>query len=278
MRTGVTELTIEHGNSVYETRIFLPGSASRRDRVPTILMFHGGGGTGAGQAALDGFEALAEEEGFAVVHPSADPAWPLWEIYDGDHPERDDVAFAEELIDMLIADWCADSARIYSVGFSIGGTFSARLSCEIPERIAGVGAVGQIAVATQLADPSLPTPLIQINGTADPVIPFHGNGESVATGPDAWRWMLHTDIPEAFAAGAVRRGCNTEPTVFRAGDEVVGYRYSGCDGDVEMLRYEVIGGGHVWPGDIPGRSEMGHTTSDILASRAIWEFLRPYSR
>ena len=121
MRTGVTELTIEHGNSVYETRIFLPGSASRRDRVPTILMFHGGGGTGAGQAALDGFEALAEEEGFAVVHPSADPAWPLWEIYDGDHPERDDVAFAEELIDMLIADWCADSARIYSVGFSIGG-------------------------------------------------------------------------------------------------------------------------------------------------------------
>jgi polyhydroxybutyrate depolymerase len=278
VRTGVTELTIHKGNNVYEARIFLPGSASRQDRVPTILMFHGGGGTGAGQADLDGFEALAEEEGFAVVHPSADPTWPLWEIYDGDHPERDDVAFAEELINTLIADWRADPARIYSVGFSIGGTFSARLSCEIPERIAGVGAVGQIAVAAQLADPSLPTPLIQINGTADPVIPFDGNGESIATGPDAWQWMLHTNIPEAFAAGAARRGCNTEPFMFQVGNEVLGYRYSGCDGDVEMLRYEVTGGGHVWPGDIPGRSEMGHTTSDISASRVIWEFLRPYSR
>jgi len=278
VRMGITELTIRSGGSVYETRIFLPSRASRQDRVPTVLMFHGGGGTGAGQADLDGFEALAEAEGFAVVHPTADPAWPLWEIYDGDHPERNDVAFAQELIDTLIADWCADPARIYSVGFSIGGTFSARLSCDIPERIAGVGAVGQIAVASQLADPSLPMPLIQINGTADPVVPFDGNGASIATGPDEWQWMLHTNIPEAFAAGAVRRGCTRAPKVFRVSDEVVGYRYSGCDGDFEMLRYEVTGGGHVWPGDIPGRSEMGHTTSDISAAREIWEFLRPHSR
>jgi hypothetical protein len=62
--------------------------------------------------------------------------------------------------------------------------------------------------------------------------------------------------------------------VFASG-EVAGHLYSGCDGGVEMLRYEVTGGGHVWPGAIRGRSEMGHTTSDFSAPRVIWEFLPP---
>lgn len=123
-------------------------------------------------------------------------------------------------------------------------------------------------------------PFIQINGTADPVVPFDGNGESIVTGPDSWQWMLNTAIAEAFAAGAARRGCTTEPTVTTIGEDVVGYRYSGCDGNVDMLRYEVIGGGHTWPGaaDDPGRSQMGHTTSDISAASVIWEFLSTYSR
>ena len=246
MRTGITELTIRVGDSEYAVRVFVPQSARRQDRAPTVLVFHGGGGSGAGLADIDGFEALAESEGFVVVHPSADPDWPLWEIEDADHPERNDLAFAEELIDMLIADWCADPARTYSVGFSIGGTFSARLACEIPERLAGIGAVGQIAVARRLGDPPVPMPLVQINGTADPVIPFDGNGETIASGgPESWQWMLHTNIPEAFAAGAARRGCSSEPEVSLLGEDVVAYRYSGCDGDVEMLRYEVTGGGHV---------------------------------
>jgi len=269
---------MQMGESEYGALIFLPTTAPREDLIPTVLVFHGGGMNGSVLADVDGFEALAESEGFMVVHPSADPAWPFWAIKYGDHPEGDDVAFAEQLIDTMIDDWCADPSRIYSAGLSIGGTFSARLACEIPERLAGVGAVAQIAVSPELCDPALPMPLVQINGTADPVIPFDGNGESVATGPESWQWMVETVVPEAFAAGAARRGCDMDPTVSTIGEDVVEYRYSGCDGDVEMLRYEVTGGGHAWPGDIPGPSAMGYTTSDISAASAIWEFLHSYTR
>lgn len=279
MQPGITELTMRVGASTYEVRIFVPTTAVPQGRMPTVLVFHGGGGSGPGLAGVDGFEDLAESQGFVVVHPSADPAWPNWTIEDTDHPERADVAFAEQLIDMLTTDWRADPARTYAVGWSIGGTFCARLAREIPERLAGVGAAGQIAVAPQLGDPPLPMPLIQINGTSDPVIPFDGNGETIVTGaPDSWLWMLETDIPAAFEAGAVRRGCTSAPTVSNVGDDVVGYRYSGCDGGVEMLRYEIIGGGHVWPGGMPSRSEMGSTTSNLPGASAMWEFLRPYSR
>jgi polyhydroxybutyrate depolymerase len=279
MQPGITEFTMRVGESLYEVRVFIPSGASPDAPLPTVLVFHGGGGSGTGLAEVDGFEDLAESEGFAVVHPSADPAWPMWAIEDADHPERPDVAFAEQLIDTLITDWRADAARIYAVGWSIGGTFSARLAREIPERLAGIGAAGQIAVAPQLGDPPLPMPLIQINGTDDPVIPFDGSAQTIATGaPDSWRWMLATAIPEAFHAGALRRGCTSEPTVFNVSDDVVGYRYPGCDGDVEMLRYEIIGGGHVWPGGVPSSSEMGSTTSNLSGASAMWDFLRPYSR
>jgi poly(3-hydroxybutyrate) depolymerase len=71
----------------------------------------------------------------------SNPEWAAREIEDVDHPERDDLAFATQLIDTLIEEWCADPARIYAVGESIGGTFSARLGCEMSERIAGIGAV-----------------------------------------------------------------------------------------------------------------------------------------
>lgn len=277
---GLTESTLVVGSSVYDMRIYLPTAAQEMDLIPTVLVFHGGGDNGTRLASSNGFEELAESEGFAVVHPNADPAWPLWEIEDSDHPERDDLAFASELIGMMINDWCADPSRIYSVGSSIGGTFSARLGCEIPDQIAGFGVVAQIGVAPQVCDPPQPTPAIQFNGTADPVIPFTGNGESVAEGPESWRWMIETVVPEAFAAGATRRGCDAQPTVSEIGADVVEHLYAGCDGDVEMLRYEIIAGGHTWPGNAtaPGTGPFGYNTADISATQVMWEFLRGYDR
>jgi poly(3-hydroxybutyrate) depolymerase len=44
------------------------------------------------------------------------------------------------------------------------------------------------------------------------------------------------------------------------------YRYVSCDGDAEMRRYEIIGGGHEWPSTARGDS--------IDATALTWQFLR----
>ena len=61
-----------------------------------------------------GYEALAAAEGFIVVHPTGVPSPGTdansSELVDGQDPGRDDIAFANALIDTLIDEWCADPA------------------------------------------------------------------------------------------------------------------------------------------------------------------------
>ena len=91
-------------------------------------------------------EALAEAERFIAVHPTGVPAEGdtrnSWQLASspGDG-SRDDVAFADSLIDELIANWCADPDRIYSIGMSNGGFFTARLVCEMADRLAAAVSV-----------------------------------------------------------------------------------------------------------------------------------------
>ena len=60
---GVSEFTLDAGGGVHDVRLYVPESVSV-DPAPTVLNWHGLGSSGVEQAALSGYEALAETEGF----------------------------------------------------------------------------------------------------------------------------------------------------------------------------------------------------------------------
>jgi len=156
------------------------------------------------------------------------------------------------LIDELVASWCADARRVYSTGMSDGGFFSSILVCEMADRIAAATSIAGV-MRTPGCSPSRVVPYYAFHGTADPVEPFD---------PDFAAF-------EEFAADA---GCG--PAVeSRLSAEVVSVNYADCP----LKFFRIEGGGHAWPGSPVADAQpgwLGHTTSDIDATRISWDLFR----
>jgi poly(3-hydroxybutyrate) depolymerase len=54
----------------------------------------------------------------------------------------DDVAFVTNVLDAVGSAFCVDQSRIYAIGYSGGARLASQLACQIPDRIAAIGAVG----------------------------------------------------------------------------------------------------------------------------------------
>ncbi len=282
---GVSEFTLTAGGADHPVRVFVPSGFSGAS-LPTVLNWHGLGGDGPQQAAITGYEALAEAERFIAVHPTGVPAERdtrnSWQLASSPgEGGRDDVAFADSLIDELIADWCADVDRIYSIGMSNGGFFTARLICEMADRLAAAVSVAGL-YHPDGCSPSRPVPYVAYHGTDDMVVPFDGDGESVLLGAGSdqrLRVFFEQVIPAEFAEFADDAGCDLVPTVTTFGD-VVRSDYSACAGGTPMVFFEIVGGGHTWPNrsiaaaveDMPGR-----TTTDPDATLDSWAFFEQHT-
>lgn len=283
LQIGVSEFTLTAGGAEHPVRVFVPSTAART-ALPLVVNWHGLGGDGPQQAAVTRYEDLAESEGFIVVHPtgvpSAGDARNSWQLAPA-AGERDDVAFADELFDHLIAGWCADPDRIYSTGMSNGGFFTARLVCEMADRLAAASSVGGL-YHPEGCKPSRPVPYIAYHGTDDMVVPFDGDGESVLLGADsdpALQVFFEQVMPEEFLEFAADAGCDPSPSVSTI-DDVIRYDYSGCLDDTPMTFFEVTGGGHTWPNwPIAAAVEatLGDTTTAVDATADSWEFFRQHT-
>jgi polyhydroxybutyrate depolymerase len=278
---GVSDFTLDAGGAVHDVRIYVPETISS-DPVPTVLNWHGLGSNGPDQAAFSGYEMLAEAEGFVVVHATGvearDDGRNSWELTDFDTPERDDLAFADALIDTVVADWCGDPARIYSTGFSNGGFFTAELVCNRSERIAAAVSVAGITHPAS-CEPERAVPYIAFHGTDDGVVPFAGGGESTLSNDSDLSGFLGLVMPDEFAEFAADAGCDLEPGRVEQTAAVISYDYSGCADGTPMTFYEIVGGAHTWP-DSPRADQLtdfGVLTKDIAATADGWAFMSQHS-
>ncbi len=279
---GVSEIRLAAGGSEYAVRILVPASIETFP-VPVVLNFHGLGSDGAQQAALSGYETLAEEAGFIVVHPTglAAPDLPnSWQLIgDADtDDQRDDLAFADVLIDELTTVWCGDPARVYSTGMSNGGYFTARLVCERAERIAAGVSVAALTHADDCS-PARAVPYRAYHGTDDRVVPYAG-GDSVLFGPDvpdALRELFALSIRDEFEQFATGFGCELPAVESAIGTDVTRLAYGACDGIPDLELFVVGGGGHTWPGSplagVLADSGMGTFTDTVSATRDGWMFM-----
>jgi polyhydroxybutyrate depolymerase len=207
-----------------------------------VINLHGAGQTGGEQAAVTNYNAVADQHGFVVAYPDGiDFSWA-----DGrgaSVPDRqgvDDVGFLVSLVDRLSHDYGVGPGRVFVTGISAGAFMATRLACERADLVAAAAPVaGTLASAVPCA-PSRPVSVLQVNGTADPVVPFGGGtmlgrggySDIMAAPAMAQRWRELDGCPgpvEDALAGAHR------------------FTAAGCAGGTEVAFVQVDGGGHTWP-------------------------------
>ncbi len=264
---------IEVNGVLREYRLHVPRRLS--SPAPLLIVLHGGGGNARQIERFTGFSRLADREGFMVVYPQGiNRQWNDGRSFE-DSGTADDVGFIAALIDHLVAAQSVDPARVYATGISNGGFMSYRLGCQLSDRIAGIAPVAATLSEDLAADcaPLRPLPVMMVNGTADPLVPYDGGVVSLPGGRSRGQ-IRSAEVTAAF--WAAHNGCDSTPlqAPLPDGSTVEISQYDGCDAPVVL--YTIRNGGHTWPGAaqyLPVRL-IGGTNRDMNATEAIWSFFK----
>lgn len=221
---------------------------ARNGPHPTVIVLHGAFGTGAGTARMTGFAEAAAKRNFAAVFPDGlGRKWHDGRL--GGPAGPDDVGFIRALVARLVADRVADPRRIYLAGISNGGMMSFTLVCKAPELFAGIGTVVANMPAGIEPCPARPLPVVMINGTADPLVPYNGGGVGFGSGRgDVW------GVRKTAEFFARRDGCSQSSEVAlpsRSPSEsttVTRIAWQNCLINSGVTLYQIDGGGHALPG------------------------------
>jgi polyhydroxybutyrate depolymerase len=198
--------------------------------VGLVLAFHGSGGTGDGFAGTTGLSRAADRHAFAVLYPSA-AAHQFWSL--NAKMGTEDLDRVRALLPLALAAACTD--RVFATGFSNGAGFTARVGCEL----AGVVAIAPVAGGYRALDrcpATRRTSVLEIHGTADHVVPYHGQP------PD------HAGAVSRYLAGWARRdGCRSTPTRTRETKVVTHLRYRSCAAGLAVEHLRLADVDHGWP-------------------------------
>ncbi len=261
--------------------------------APLVIALHGNTQTGADMMTRTSWPAMAKRERFGVVFPDGlNRAWadyrPNANRAGRAPPEgTDDIGFIAGLIEKFIADGSADPKHIYITGVSNGGAMTMTMICARAELFAAAASV--IANFTdEFADachPSRPLPMLMMNGTADPLIPYQG-GRGTSRFAVAGFWSTEKTLAfwrrvdgcEAQDADAVDLGDSD-----KSDQSTVTRISSRCPPGRDVVLYRVNGGGHRMPGAIPDARFpravdffLGPQNRDIDGAAMIWEFFRRF--
>lgn len=280
--SGVEKRTIRAGGRDRTYYVYRP-AGKPRGPYPVVLALHGGGGQGLGMRRI-GLEPVADRNGFAVIYPDGyNRGW-----NDGRLGERilqrgegvDDVAFFRTLIDQLIAEKLADPARIYSTGPSNGGIMSFRIACDLADRVAAVAPViANMALdRMELCKPARPVPMLIINGTKDPLVPWAGG--PIAGNPTGG---IVVSVDQTIELWKRLNRCNDKAPKERPladkdpadGTRTTELVWQGCKADLRLFRVEE--GGHHWHGAVvPVNDERiqrtGKVSMDFNGAEVVWDF------
>ncbi len=155
---GKNRFTTQVDGDTREYYVHVPASYSGNTAVPMVFMFHGSGQNGEQFYNISGWKEVGESQNLLTVFPSS---WSYCIIEDGvtktetkwaEYPggiqfcagvvAKDDIKFARTMIAELKSKFKVDAKRIYAVGFSNGGKFSARCAVELSDIFAATVSSG----------------------------------------------------------------------------------------------------------------------------------------
>ncbi len=171
--------SIIHDGMQRDYIIYIPGNYSGSTSVPLVINFHGLGSNATEQMWYGDFRSIADTSGFLIVHPegtlyNGSAHWNVGGFTVGS--TVDDVGFTDALIDSLSVMYNIDLTRVFATGMSNGGFMSFLLASQLSEKIAAIASVtGSMTPETyNNSNPQHPTPIMQIHGTADNLVPYGG--------------------------------------------------------------------------------------------------------
>jgi len=278
--------------------VYVPSNS--KARAPVVFVLHGGGGSAAQTWEQDSgrsWRALSDEHGFVLVLPQGRPGdvdadsnhWNDCRYTTDTDPistHADDVGFITHLIDRVAESSSIDPRRVYVTGASNGGMMTYRLAIEASERFAAAaGIIANLPAPSECSSASLPIPMLIMNATNDPLMPFEGGcvassqcdrGNVMSSDATAEFWVrVNGASPEPIVEGLPNRS-------WFDGSRVRVQRYEGGEGGADVAYYIIEGGGHNIPGyerdPIAYRAIAGRKNRDIDAPTEIWAFFQLYSR
>jgi polyhydroxybutyrate depolymerase len=283
--SGLVSATSVHGGRERTFHVHVPPGHSPARPVPLVIALHGGGGSGErlDEMADGQFTRGADARGWVVVFPDGvENGWndgrPLSSARDRRRAGVDDVAFIAALIDHAHSRWGIDRARVYATGISNGGFMSVRLGIDLSDRLAAVAPVtASVSLAVAASAPKRPIPVLFVNGTDDPLVPYAGGavkvlgrerGEILSTDDAVAWWVRHNRCRSAPVSRALPDLAPDD------GTRVTVTTWGGGDQGAEVVLYRIDGGGHTWPGGRPylGERMVGRVCRDFEGVEAIFDF------
>jgi polyhydroxybutyrate depolymerase len=261
--------------------------------APLVIVLHGHTETGADIAARTSWPDVAKREHFGVVFPDGlHRAWadlrPVSQRSRPPPPDgTDDTAFIAALIEKFVRDGTADPKRIYVTGASNGGAMAMTLVCTHAELFAAAASV-IFNLTDEMANachPSRAVPMLMMNGTADPLVPFEGGRGTSRFALDGfwstdqtlgfWRKNNGCDAADAATIDLPDHDPDDESTVTRI--------TSRCPAGHDVVLYRINDGGHRMPGRVPDvrfprivSYMLGPQNHDIDGAETIWEFFKSH--
>jgi polyhydroxybutyrate depolymerase len=176
---GFSSITTADGR----VRSYLVSDLSNGEPAPLLFVLHGFGGNAQAMSSFTNIENSLDEYDLdaVVVYPSgtgAEQGLPQsWNAGTccpfATFDLVDDVAFFDELIASLIAQYEIDTTRVWVVGHSNGGMMAYRLACELSTRVTAIGvAAGALVIDT--CAPARPVSALHVHGELDTVVPLAG--------------------------------------------------------------------------------------------------------
>jgi len=271
--------------------------------VPLVFVMHGYGGEADQVTGEGGYTAphkiwrhIADSVGFLCVYPEGSfsdvdtnkRGWNDCRETAESNPFLDDVRFVTSLLDTISSAFPIDTSAVFATGTSNGGFMALRLAVEAPDRFCAVAAIAaSMPMTSECRTPTAPVSVLFMNGTEDPVLPFHGGSVGDTTG-------VRGDALSSYAAVDVWLEVNniaTTPMIDSIHDtnpfdasRVTRHRWGPGPYDKTVVLYEVAGGGHTEPSQAEKYSEafqddfVGEQNHDIEMAEEVWAFFADASR
>jgi len=284
---GLERFVLKHEDRERVYFLYVPPSARTRTSLPVLLVFHGEGQTPEDIIGMAGFNALADLHTFAVVYPAgtgSNPERLHWNVVkSGTYAtvnEVDDLGFVDAVLAEVDQKLGIDDDRVYAAGFSHGGMLCFRLACDPywSQQLAAIATVGSVMTVDPRDCAAVdPVPLIAFHGTDDPFSNYSGGIAREAPRNDRTTRLSYPGTVSFWVQ--YLSVTNLPDTGESRGDARVRH-FKSPTSDVEVISWELQGGGHTWPGGAAMLPAWiaGTVNRDVNASSEIWDFFNRHSR
>jgi polyhydroxybutyrate depolymerase len=266
-------LTLPSGRSA----LFEKGNANGK-ALPILIVFHGGGQSGQSIRSMSKIGEQDLSRQFHILYPNAaSSAWNDGRLNFNSNAFPNDVAFVDSLLSLTkdrFAD--ADTNALYLCGISSGGLFCFHYAQQRPQKVKGIAVVAA-TILKDLTHSPAPSgiPLLMLNGTSDPIMPYEGGAissqkVSVLSNKGCAAYWLGFKSATELSQG-------TMDTLTIQEEEMVLTRSSWSNKESKVTLLSFIGAGHTWPGgpQFASVTNVGRVCKSYNGSKAILEFFLP---